>query len=324
MIGRIKAKFEKRLSLVMAGFGYVKVLHKDRFTPSFAEIEILQSLIFEALMVGIDMKNPAKAEHLQDVTRGIIFRIQKLSAMSLSDMIKNRMASIFVDRKITFTLGAGVACFWEVQVKLLAQQIGIEIYEETNREGAKSPSIKDVEPIIKDIKKALPNIEFHFGRLINLRNATVHGNFHQLRTVTSESRNLGIRESFKGNVFMGSFSDPENGMNLSAVTELEKIKSAGLFGWFMDVGNSALFETVIREFQDSIELINAVISIKSLSFEETDYCFEQLCVRGEKLSDQQKDEFFKLRNMLDQPSGSHSIYIKSIEKSLKKNSRASS
>jgi len=134
-------------------FGYIKVFDKDRVLKAITDSDVLQTLIFNALMDGIKMDSPAKAEHLQDIARGVVFRFKKLKALSLSDFLKSVENPIFIDRQITFAIGAGVASYWELQVKLLAQQIGINIFEETVRKNAKSPSVKYVEPVIEEIKK---------------------------------------------------------------------------------------------------------------------------------------------------------------------------
>lgn len=189
----INTKINNAISSILWRFGYAKVLYRDRRTPSFSDLEALQSQIFEAMMSGIKMENSAKMEHLQDLSRAIIFKITKENSLSISEFINQRLGPVFTGRKITYTLCAGIACFWEVQVKLLAQQIGINIYETNNRRNAKSPSIRDIDPIIEDIKEKLPKLEFNFGRLVNIRNATVHGNFHQIRTMAAESQKRDIR-----------------------------------------------------------------------------------------------------------------------------------
>lgn len=118
---KIRYKINKLISSILGRYGYVKVIHRDRRTPSFTDLEALQSLIFDALMNGISMDNPTKATHLMDISRGIVFQLANLNKMSVSDFIKNRLGPVLTSRNITFSIGAGVACFWEVQVKLLAQ-----------------------------------------------------------------------------------------------------------------------------------------------------------------------------------------------------------
>jgi hypothetical protein len=303
---------------LFAKFGYIPVAREGGPVPTFTDMDVIQSLVFETLMVGIQMDNPTKAEHMQDLARAVVFKLRKLESMSLADFIKNRQPPILSGRMIIYTIAAGIASFWEVHVKLLAQHIGIEIYEDFNRPNAKSPSIKDIEPIVDEIKKRLPNIEFNFGRLINLRNATVHGNFHQIRTVASESRKKNVRESYKGNVLQVDLSGISESKNLSSLTEFESIKKSGLFSWFLDVGNSELLESVVQEFQASVDLTMSVVSIKSLSFKETAGYFDQFCVRGEKLTAEQKEFFLETRKSVDQPKGSNIHYVNCIEEALKK------
>jgi hypothetical protein len=313
----INAKINSFISRVLWRFGYAKVLYKDRRTPSFSDLEAFQSQIFEVLMAGIKMDNSAKMEHMQDLARSLISKIAKEDSLSISEFTNLRLGPVFTGRKITYTLCAGIACFWEVQVKFLAQQIGINIYESSNRKNAKSPSIRDIDPIIEDIKEKLPNLEFNFGRLVNIRNATVHGNFHQIRTMAAESQKREIRDSFKGNVFVFKLNEPGSGQNLSEIKELENIKEAGLFSWFMDTGVSTLLETVIHEFQDGINLVSSVAAIASHPREGSIDYFDKLCLRGEKLTQMEKDTFLHARKSLDMPVGSNKRSIECIEQSQK-------
>ena len=242
--GRLRNFFSPKIANLLARFGYVKALNKGPVLRGITDNDVLQALIFNALMAGIEMKSPAKAEHLQDIARGVVFRLSKLKALSLKDFLKSVEQPIFLDRQITFAIGAGAASYWELQVKLLAQHLGIDIYQTTPRPKSKSPSLKDIEPIIDEIKQKLPRIEFGFGRLVNIRNAIVHGNFHQVRTAASESRRNEIKNSFKGKVMMANIANVADSVFLSEEKEFETIKNTGLFGWFLETGNSALFETV--------------------------------------------------------------------------------
>jgi hypothetical protein len=269
-------------------------------------------------MTGIEFKSPEKAEHFQDLARGMVYKLQQIDQLAVGQFIKVLEQPIFSGRMLTYTIGAGITCFWEVQVKLLASQLGIEIYEGTARAKAKSPTLVDLEPIIEEIKRKLPKLEFNFGRLVNLRNAMVHGNFHQIRSAAGESKRAAVRNSFKGNVLQVNLGAVAQSKNLSEIQELEQIRKAGLYSWFLDVGNSELFETIILEFQDGIDLISAVVSLKSLSFNETKEAFNKLCIRGEKFSEDEREAFLKARVILDRPAGAHLRYIKCIEDAIKK------
>jgi len=55
--------FVQKMSNFLERFGYVKVLNKGPVLKGITDTDTLQALIFEALMVGIEMKSPAKAEH---------------------------------------------------------------------------------------------------------------------------------------------------------------------------------------------------------------------------------------------------------------------
>jgi hypothetical protein len=310
--------FSLRVSKFLEKFGYVKVANKDRSLKHITDSDVLQSLIFNSLMNGIEMKSPAKAEHLQDLARGIVFNLKKLKALSLSDFLKTVEQPIFQDRQITFAIGAGIASYWEVQVKLLAQQVGIDIYEENVRPKAKSPSIKDIEPIVEEIKKKFPKIDFCFGRLLNLRNAIVHGNFHQIRSMASESRSNEVKTSFKGNVMMANIANVTESIFLSEEKELETIKRVGLFGWFLDTGNSNLFEAIIQEFQAACFLVNAIVHLKSLSFQETANFYEKLCINGQRPTTEERAQFINARKIFDKPTGLIENQVKTVEKALRK------
>ena len=321
-MNRISDNLRKIVSSKLSGFlerfGYINVLNKDQVLKGITDSDVLQALIFGALMNGIEMKSPAKAEHLQDIARGVVFRLKKLKALSLAEFLKSVEQPIFLDRQITFAIGAGVASYWEVQVKLLAQQIGIDIYEETVRAKAKSPSTRDIEPIIEDIKKRLPRIDFRFGRLVKLRNAIVHGNFHQIRTTASESRKGDVRNSFKGKVMMANIANVADSIYLSEEKDFETIKNVGLFGWFLETGNSALFENVIQEFQNGCFLINAVVHLKSLSFQETTGFYEKVCVNGQRPTADERGQFLNVRKIFDRPNGLLENQLQAIEKVLRK------
>ena len=314
----LRKLFSSRISKFLEKFGYIKVLNKKRSLKEIDDGDVLQALIFNALMAGIKMNSPAMAEHLQDVARGVVFRFKKLKALSLAEFLQTVEKPIFQDRQITFAIGAGIASYWELQVKFLAQQIGIDIFESATRAKAKSPSLRDIDPIIEEIKKKLPGMEFGFGRLTNLRNAIVHGNFHQIRTAASESRKVDVKNSFKGNVMMASLANVADSIFLNEEQELETIKEVGLFSWFLETGNSRLFESAIQEFQEGCFLINAVIHLKSLSFKETADFFERVCINGQRPTTDERRQFLDTRKIFDSPPGLLENQLQMVEKALRK------
>jgi hypothetical protein len=181
-------------------------------------------------------EHPLKEQCLEDLTHSLMNYVDGLKKISIKELFDRHGEDINRDRLYAYSNVCGIACSWEAHVKFFAHLIGVDIYESKPRKKAKSPVTKDIETITDDLKDALPKIDLKFGRLINLRNALVHANFHQIRTVASESKRKDKRTSYKGNTVMFS-ENFEEAQNLSEMHEFEDVKKTGLFWWFVDVSN---------------------------------------------------------------------------------------
>ena len=131
---------------------------------------------------------------------------------------------------------------------------------------------------------------------MNIRDALIHGNFHQLKTHASEGQKKAVRESFHGNVWKFNLTRPNaDPVLMQEINELEEIKNQGSFSWFLETSTGALFESVILYFKNRIQILDLIIKLHSLSFNETEYIFHYICIDGRKLSNEQTNEFINAR-----------------------------
>jgi hypothetical protein len=301
MIEIFSAPIRKRVDNFLATFGYVRVkrpVPKNYKVLTLTDRDLMRTIILNTIRSTVGYKSPANDEMASDLSHRIISALEGSKSISLTDHVREQHDNILADRMITYVLACGIASHWELTVKNFAQKLQIEVFSETAFKGQKSPGFRRLEDIIEDIKKALPKLDLKLARTKNLRDSLIHCNFHQLKTYAAESQKKSVRESFEGSVWQiplgGQNSDP---VAIREITELEEVKKVGIYGWFIETSTSALFESVMLELKERTEDLSCLILLQGLSFDETSWGFQHLCLEGQKLTDSEISTFKEVRKV---------------------------
>ena len=183
----------------------------------FTDKDVLNAAIFKVLTANLETKSPAEIEMMSELSNQVVAEILELEGLTVVDQIKKYHELMIASRQITYVLGCGIASHWELSVKLLAEKLKIQIFESETSPNRKSPMLREIEPIIEDIKSAAPKLAIKLTTRKNLRDALVHGNFHQLKTSSSESQTRETRERLVGSVVRIRLSD----QNIQVMNEIK-------------------------------------------------------------------------------------------------------
>lgn len=312
---------QKWINSVLANFGYIRVklpLPPGFKALDFTERDLTKSTILRTLLNEATAQSSVNAEFLNDVSHKILADLEKVKSMSLHDQIRESQPDILAERLITYVLACGVACHWEMDVKIFAEKLGIKVFSDELYKNQKSPGFRRLEDIVGDIKKKVPKLEMNLARTMGLRDALIHGNFHQLRTYASESQKKSTKESFKGRVWKVDLKTNSIPRDMNEIYELEEIKTQGIFAWFLSTATSELFETVILEIKERIKDLDLIIELHALSFGETAWVFKQICLEGKKLSKEEVDRFINTRNSFNSTKKVESYLVDRIQSLIKR------
>lgn len=197
--------------------------------------------------------------------------------------------SAFSQQMWYFSCVAGYASLWEMKVKWIAEQLGVEVkkpFDERSRKhkNTKMLPLRDLSLIVQDLdKKISKNINFNFKQINELRSAVVHGNLDQLRILANNCQH-NFKDEHKGNVFIFDIEKPQEGINLSSRLPQEEREGQRLFSWFIDTTNSQLLREIWDIFDESIIKINALSNFCAYSYGDTKPIFQQIVFEGKKIT----------------------------------------
>lgn len=289
----------KWVDRVLGELGYIRI--KQPLPPgykvlNFTDRDLAKAAIFKTLTSVTEPQNSTHAEFFADVSHRILAELEKSKSMSLHDQLREYHPDMLAERMITYVLACGIACHWEMDVKNFSEKLGVKVFSDEVFKKQKSPGFKRLEDIVDALKKKVPKLELNLTRTMGLRDALIHGNFHQLKTYASECQKKEVRDSFQGKVWKVSLGQTKaDPIALNEVKELEEVKKHGSFSWFLETSTSALFETVILEFKERVDDLNLLKALHALSFEETSWAFNHICIEGKRLTDAEITQFMTAR-----------------------------
>lgn len=264
----------------------------------FNDRDVLAAAVMKVMQRCMTSQSPAAIEEVADVANQIIAEIEGTVGLSISDQVMRYHHDILGHRQLNYVLACGIAAYWELSVKNLAEKLGVPVFEERTSEKKKSPSLRELEPIIGDLKKAAPKLDAGITKRKNLRDALIHANFHQLKTRAQEGKPRAEREQLQGAVWRLRLSD-QSIEHMSEMHDVEKIKRIGLFGWFLEVASSEILEQTIIELKTAVDDLQALIRFKSMCFNQRAGLFEKMFIYGERLSQTEIDLFYEEENMCE-------------------------
>lgn len=264
----------------------------------FTDRDVVAAAVLKVLHRSMTSKSPASEELVADVANQVVAEIEGTEGLSISEQVKRYHPDMLAHRQITYVLGCGIAAYWELSVKNLAEKLKVPVFEEVTSAKKKSPGLRKLEPIIDDFKKAAPKLDAWITKRKNLRDALIHGNFHQLKTHAMEGKPRAMKERMQGGVWQIRLSDQSVEL-MSEMRDMEKIKRAGLFAWFLEVATSEVLEQTIIELKDAVDDLQALIVFHAMCFDDRAGLFEKMFVRGERLTEAEVAMFQKEKNMGD-------------------------
>ena len=276
----------KILEPLLNRLGYVHIkepMPKGARLLKFTDRDVLAAAVQKIMRQNMTSTSPAAVEMVADVANRILAEIAGVADLSISEQVKRYHQDMLGHRQITYVLACGIAAYWELTVKQLAEKLKVSAFEEVTSSKRKSPGLRQLEPIIDDLKKAAPKLDAWITKRKNLRDALIHGNFHQLKTHAIEGKPKAIRERMQGAVWRLRLSD-QSIQRMSEMRDMAEIKRAGLFGWFLEVASSEVLELTITELKEATDDLQGLIMFHAMCFDERAGLFEKMFVRGEHLT----------------------------------------
>ncbi|MBL7688117.1 MAG: hypothetical protein JNJ49_08775 [Bdellovibrionaceae bacterium] len=278
---------------VLSRLGYVRFkVPVPRGSPifRFTDRDVVVAAVLKVLRNNMDSNSPADIEMIADVANQVAAELEKAPDISIADQIKRYDSGILAHRQLTYVLACGIASYWELSVKNLAEKLKVPVFELNTSERRQSPGLRPFEPIINDLKKAAPKLDVWLTKRKNLRDALTHGNFHQLKTHLISGRSRSDAEKLHGKVWMARLSD-QTIEKMSEIRDLAEIKRVGLFGWFLEVAASEVLEQTIIELKRATDDIQLLIMFHATCFHERRGLFEKMFVKGERLAPEEIELF---------------------------------
>ena len=268
-------------------FKLIKFIFSHRDIKSISDEQRMRGIIISELGRGLKIDNVEHHIQIQNITDSIVSKI--MGQNSFEENFKHTIDGSFHQNMWFFSAVAGYVTLWELQVKLLAEHLGIEIKETPQKRSKhhkknRIMSNRDLNHIISDINKKLhKNFDLDLVNLNGLRSSLIHANFDQLRILANNYKH-NYKKEHQGNVFVFSLEKPEAGTNLSKNLPQETREQQGLFSWFLEVTNSHLLKEVLHIFDKSLLQINCIVDFSAYSFDERRAIFEQVVFQGQKLT----------------------------------------
>ena len=192
---------------------------------------------------------------------------------------------------------SGAATLWELKVRILASRLNIQIEKPIYRRNKRARNVGIVEfhdlgPIVDQLRIEFPFIAVDFSRLINLRDALVHGNFHKLRAEANLPQSKKLKDSYKGNVIALGL-EAGTVTNLSDQLEEEVREEQDIYAWFLEASSSNLLKEVFKEFEIGLRNITLLIDFKSMAFGNRINLFESVFRDGNWVPQEQMESLRK-------------------------------
>lgn len=260
--------------------------------------------VAKALVLSVLQKNypePENAHHVRQL-HSIADEISKVLEQSHEDIVKKGIRDLtdgYLKNQIWFFITiAGVATFWEFQLRLFAARMGIKLNREPSKKSKKNKNIKAVEyrdltDIIDDLsEKISPEVgsSLELKRIMEIRNTIVHCNFQQLRTYLNLPQSHKVKESLRGNLVVAELATGGI-LNLSDSLSEDQIESQDIYGWFLEAASSTTLSEALYQLEYSIKKINTLVDFKAMSFEKREYIWRNFINNGKKPTSSDIDLF---------------------------------
>lgn len=261
---------------------------------SISNEDRLKGIILTELESTLKITNIEQSFQIHTAIDSIVSKFNQKS--SLTENFKTTVDGVFHHQMWFFSAVSGYAALWELQVKFLAEHLGIETKEHPSKRSKhhkknRIMTNRDLRFIISDIEKKISrNFDLRLTNLNGLRSSLVHGNFDQLRILANSCKH-NYKKEHQGNVFVFSFDKPEAGANLSKNLPQQTKEQQSLFSWFIEITNTQLLREVWHLFDKSVMQINCLINFGSYSFDDRKEIFEKVVLNGEKITPEMMNKY---------------------------------
>lgn len=259
----------------------------------------IKGVLLDQFQRHVSMPKDVISEHqVHDVIEKFYSALTVNSKKNFHDNFEHILNDIFSQQKWVYSMVCGFACIWEIDVKILASKLGVEVkvpYEERNRKSKNTKTLvyKKLGIVIEDINRLTnKSLTLELQRISDLRSALIHGNFNQLRRFMSLPRIKPV-DSHRGNVFTMRLSEGKKSIvNLSDDLDDDTREGTDVFGWLVEGTNSRLLEDVLKEFEDSVRKLHILFDFSAHSFGECEGFFQKVAIQNKQLT---KDEVEKIK-----------------------------
>lgn len=181
-----------------------------------------------------------------------------------------------------FAQVCGVIGLWELNLRILAARLDVDIMRPENERGKRNAHLvdyADLSKIILALNSRIKALDLKLSRMNRLRNMFVHGNFHAARELVIARLTTTEKERYKGQVIALNLNNSRL-TNLSEKLPKDELYAQDQFSWFLEVLGTELFDVIFEYFEDSLHQIHELILLRSLCFDRAQGAFERLVTDG--------------------------------------------
>lgn len=278
----------KRLKsfLKIQGFAWRMLRHGGGKRVEFMlEEDAARAIILDSLIKQLHIETTEQRLNAHSAAERIATEIFSLrSGKHLQDRILLLLPAHLANQYYLYSQACAIACVWELNIRQLADLVGVEIYNKGDDKKKKNKvnkliDFRKLEYIIDDLKQTYPKINIRYTELMNLRGALLHGNLHEARGLVNMDRPKKKQKEFSGNVLMLELDTGES----KFIDNEELPEKIGVFGWGLEILSSDLMFEIISIFESSTLDVGQLAKLKSLSFKEADGSFDRIFRDGTDL-----------------------------------------
>ena len=279
LILRIKSAF-KAFVLYRASFG--EVFNEDVVAMSV-------SRVLSKYFPGAEQN----ALLIHDIAEAVARELKGLEKKTRLESVVDREHELlgFIVQK--FSLVAGIASAWELELKFFSGILGASVFTEAKSEYIQ---MKEIKKLINALKIKFPKLGSNLDICRDLRNGLLHGNFHQLKVLVTP--HLTKEQIAHMNPRMALVNLQTSSEEMSVIMadkdfSIEEAKSLGPFFWFLSGSNTRMLDYVGGILSTGRINLGIMASAVGLCQDECTGMFDQIAVDGIPWSEQQIQKFLR-------------------------------
>jgi len=282
-----------------------KFLHQKQRPKLVADSDILKCILLEELQrAGLNPAGQRDLIELSDLVTNVVARVEHRIGKSSSPLgqghrvegsCKIAAGSLPHFRLLSFCQTCSLISLWELQFRLLGNLLGLKTRIDISAKSKKNHNLAalefvGLEDLINQFKHSLPQINLDLKNLQSIRNTFVHGNFQAARKVVNASIRKSSWRKHDGNLLILNYEIDKltNPTEAKTNKEIEEIDD---FSWNIDALTPELSDSIFSLFEDSIQKIDTIALLKSVSSVPDNEIFSIITTRIEPPNEVELDRF---------------------------------